>query len=253
MERIEALRAATLDGVPHGFFLNRGGVSEGVYESLNCGPGSADRPEAVAENRRRVAAHIGVAPERLLTLRQTHSARCVTVEGPWRGPAPEADALATRTPRLALGALAADCAPVLFADREAGVVAAAHAGWRGAVGGVLEATLEAMRALGAEPGRVRAAVGPCIAQDSYEVGEEFVARFLEEDPANGRFFARAPGERARFDLPAYVLARLAAAGVAEAGWIGVCAFADRRCFSNRRARRDGATDYGRMISVIRLP
>ena len=238
----------------HGFFGRRGGVSGGIYASLNCGPGSADDPGAVATNRARVAAALGVAPAALLTLRQAHSARAVVVDGPWTGDRPQADALVSGDPGLALGALAADCAPVLFIDPAAGIVAAAHAGWRGALDGVLAATVDAMTGLGARRERIAAVVGPCISQRAYEVGPEFVERFVDEDPAFARFFAGGVGDRAQFDLPGFCLDRLRAEGVAQVAWIGACTHDDPdRWFSYRRATRAGEPDYGRQIAAIRAP
>ena len=234
----------------HAFFTRRGGVSRGLYASLNCGRGSGDDPAAVEANRAAAARALGVEPDALATVRQIHSARAVTVRGP--GAPEEADALVTDRPGLALGVLTADCAPVLLCDAEAGVAGAAHAGWRGALGGVIEATVEAMAALGARPGRIAAAVGPCIGPAAYEVGPEFEARFLDRDPASGRFFDRG-AERPRFDLPGYVLHRLRAAGVGRAGWTGHCTHDDAaRFFSHRRGRRTGEPDYGRLISLVRL-
>lgn len=248
----EPLRADELRAVPHGFFTRLGGVSEGLYAGLNCGAGSSDAPEAVAENRARVTAAIGAGA--LVTLRQVHSARAIAVDGPWDGPAPEADGLATDRPGLALGALGADCAPVLFADAEAGVVGAAHAGWRGALGGVIEATVEAMVALGAARGRIAAAVGPCISQAAYEVGPDFVAVFLDEDPDHSRFFAGGAGDRAQFDLPGFCLARLDEAGIGARAWIGRCTWSDEaRFYSYRRATQRGEADYGRQIGAIAAP
>jgi YfiH family protein len=229
-------------------------VSRGLYDSLNCGPGSQDDPAAVAENRARVAARLGVAPEGLLSLHQIHSPTVVVATGPWPAERPRADAAVTATPGVAVGALAADCAPVLFADVEGGVVGAAHAGWRGALDGVLEATVAAMEGLGARPDRIAAVVGPCISQPAYEVGPEFVERFLDDDPEHARFFAGGRGDRAQFDLPGFCLARLRAAGVGRAEWIGRCTFADPdRFFSYRRTNHAGEPDYGRQIAAIRLP
>ena len=246
----EALRSPLLRDLPHGFFTRRGGVSTGVWESLNCGPGSDDDPAAVAENRARVATALGAGT--VLFLRQVHSATAVAA--PWDGPAPQADAMATDRPGVALGVLSADCAPVLFADPEAGVIGAAHAGWRGALSGVLEATVEAMTRLGARPARIRAAVGPCISQAAYEVGPEFLDAFTEDDPEAARFFAGGPRGRPMFDLPAFVLARLRAAGVAEAEWCGHCTYRDEaRFFSHRRGTHRGEPDYGRLASAILLP
>ncbi len=244
---------ARLDGVAHAFFTRQGGVSEGVYESLNVGAGSRDDAVAVAENRARAAAVLGVGPERLLTAYQIHSAIAVTAQEPWVQ-RPEADAVATSTPGLVCGALAADCAPVLIADPVARVVAAAHAGWRGALGGVVGQAVEAMRRLGAEPARMAAAVGPCIGPQSYEVGAEFHAEFLAGAAGSGRFFRDAgkPGKRL-FDLPAFVLDRLARAGVEEAEWIGRDTYAEPDLFfSNRRAVHRQEGDYGRLLSAITI-
>lgn len=248
---LEMLTSPLLRSARHGFFTRRGGASSGVYRGLNCGPGSRDQAEAVRLNRARVARAMGVAPERLLSLHQVHSPE-VVVAGPegW-AERPRADAAVTDRPGVAIGILTADCAPVLFHDPEAGVVGAAHAGWRGALDGVLEATLEAMERLGASTGRVRAAVGPTISQRAYEVGPEFFHRFADDDPAHSRHFSQGAGDRYRFDLPGFVLARLRAAGVAEAGWIGACTYAEPdRFFSYRRATHAGETDYGRLISAI---
>jgi len=237
-------------GSRHGFFTRAGGVSGGIYASLNGGQGSDDSAAAVAENRDRIAAHLGA--DALISLHQVHSVRAVAVTGPWAGERPQADAMATDRPGLALGVLTADCAPVLFADKAAGVIGAAHAGWRGALGGVLEATVEAMQALGAEPSRIRAAIGPTITQRAYEVGPEFVERFLDDDPENARFFAAGRGDRALFDLPGYARARLAAIGV-EAAWTGHCTYSDpERFFSHRRGVHEGAPDYGRLVAAIML-
>jgi YfiH family protein len=247
-------RAAILDPAPHGFFGRRGGMSEGLYASLNCGPGSNDDPDAVTRNRARVAAAMGVRPEALLTVSQIHSARVVVADGPFTGARPQADALVTATPSLAVAALAADCAPVLLSDPAARVVAAAHAGWRGALDGVLEATIDAMTGLGARRERIAGVVGPCISQAAYEVGPEFVERFIDADPAHGRFFAGGRGDRAQFALPGFCLARLRAKGVARADWIGRCTHGDpERFFSYRRATQAGEPDYGRQMAAIRPP
>jgi hypothetical protein len=250
---LEILTSEHLEGARHGFFTRRGGASSGVYHGLNCGPGSRDQAEAVRLNRARVAEALGVAPERLLSLHQTHSAE-VAVAGPegW-AERPRADAAVTDRPGMALSVLTADCAPVLLHDPAARVVAAAHAGWRGALDGVIEATLAAMERLGARAARVRAAVGPTISQRAYEVGPEFFDRFVAEDGAHARFFATGGGDRLRFDLPGFVLDRLRAAGVTEAGWIGACTYGEpERFFSYRRATRAGEADYGRLISAIAL-
>ncbi len=244
---------ASLPGVRHGFFTRQGGVSTGVYESLNVGVGSRDDPDAVQENRSRAAAAFGAKPDRLLTCYQIHSALAVVADRPW-AERPEADAVVSRTPGLMLGALAADCAPVLLADPEARVVAAAHAGWKGALGGVVEAAVDAMTALGAAPGRIVAAVGPCIGPESYEVGLEFLETFARGAPGSQRFFSPgAASDRRQFDLPAFVLSRLEAAGVGEAQWIGRDTYAEPDLFfSNRRALHRGEADYGRLLSAIML-
>jgi YfiH family protein len=244
---------AALAGVRHGFFGRQGGVSTGIYASLNAGAGSSDDPAAVAENRTRIAAAFGLPPERLLSAYQIHSAEAVVVDGPWTGERPRADGLVTRCPSLAVSALAADCAPVLLADATARVVAAAHAGWRGALSGVLDRTVAAMVRAGAAKTRIVAAIGPCIAQASYEVGPEFEATFLADDAANARFFLPGEGDRRQFDLKAYCAARLRAAGVAAVDVLAedTCA-EEERFFSNRRAFRRGEADFGRNLSVIAL-
>lgn len=251
---LTAPRLARLSGVRHAFFGREGGVSQGIHASLNAGPGSRDAAEAVAENRARIAAAMGVAPERLLSAHQVHSALAIRVDGPWRGPRPQVDALVTTTPGLVLSALAADCAPVLFADADAGVIAAAHAGWKGALAGVLEATVAEMVAAGADVTRVVAAIGPCIGPASYEVGPEFEQRFADEDGAEtARFFRSGKGDRRHFDLPGYCAARLARAGVLQIDALDAdtCA-AEAHYFSNRRAFLRGEADYGRNLSAIAL-
>ena len=241
-----------LDGVRHGFFGRRGGASSGIFEGLNCGGGSSDQAEIVAMNRDRVADAMGVAGDRLVTVHQVHSATAVTLSDRPED-RPRADAIVTATPGLAIAVLTADCQPVLFADPEAGVIAAAHAGWRGALDGVLEATVEAMEAAGADRGRIRAVIGPTISQRNYEVGTEFFERFLDADPANGRYFVNGADGRYLFDLPCYGLMRLRAAGVAEAEWTRACTYADAgRFYSYRRSVHRGEADYGRLISAIRL-
>ena len=243
-----------LPGVRHAFFTRRGGVSQGLYASLNVGRGSRDDPAAVAENRRRTAAHFGQPVERLLACYQIHSARAVIAEAPWGAARHEADGVATATPGRVCGALSADCAPILFADAQARVVASAHAGWRGALGGIVDATVAKMVELGAEPARITAVVGPCIAPASYEVGEDFLRTFMDQAPEAERFFSpgAAPAKR-QFDLPGFVLDRLARAGVVQAAWVGhdTCAEEDA-FFSNRRAMRRGEGDYGRLLSAILL-
>jgi YfiH family protein len=250
---LEILTSDLLAGTRHGFFTRRGGASSGIYAGLNCGPGSSDQREAVALNRGRVAAALDICPDRLLTLHQVHSPDVVVVgPEPW-GDRPRADGLVTATPGVALGVLTADCAPVLFADREAGVVGAAHAGWRGALDGVLEATLAAMERLGARAAAVRAAVGPTISQRAYEVGPDVFQRFRDEEMGYDRFFATGRGDRLHFDLPGFVLHRLRLAGIADAGWLGACTYSEpSRFFSYRRSTHAGEPDYGRLISAIRL-
>ena len=250
---LEFITSPSLKGVTHGFFTRRGGASSGIYAGLNCGGGSDDQRDAVALNRARVAAAIGVAPEDLASVVQTHSADVVSVTGPMDAPRPEADGMVTATPGVALTVLTADCEPVLFADRAAGVIGAAHAGWKGALGGVLEATVEAMVALGAERGRIVAVIGPTLGRTAYEVGPEFRDRFVEADPGNARYFLPGEGDRLMFDLPGYGLARLAAAGVGQAEWTGHCTYSDPvRFYSYRRSVHRKEADYGRLISVIRL-
>jgi YfiH family protein len=241
--------------VAHGFFTRAGGVSEGIYGALNCGAGSRDERARVEENRRRVSAALDAPAARLLTCHQTHSAEAIVVSEPWPvGQNPKADGLVTRTRGIAIGALAADCAPVLFADAEAGVIGAAHAGWKGALTGVLEATVGAMESIGARRHRIRAALGPCISGAAYEVGPEFEARFLAWDPAYGRFFQRPePGTRPYFDLPGFVLARLGAAGLDTVESCTLCTYANEgTLFSYRRATHRGEPDYGRQVSAIVL-
>jgi polyphenol oxidase len=255
---LEILTSELLRDVRHGFFTRRGGASSGIYAGLNCGPGSQDQRSAVSVNRARVAEALAVPADRLLSLHQVHSAEVAVAEnGGWSGgpdERPRADAAVTAEPGLALSVLTADCAPVLLLDPEARVIGAVHAGWRGALDGVLEATVAAMRRLGAETRRLRAAVGPTISQRAYEVGPEFLDRFLGQDPANCRFFAPGEDDRLRFDLPAFVLARLEAAGVGEAAWLGACTYSDpARFYSYRRKTKTGEADYGRLISAIALP
>jgi YfiH family protein len=240
-----------LPGVRHAFFTRQGGVSTGIYASLNVGVGSNDDPEAVSENRRRAAAHLG---GELVTAYQVHSATALVADGPWPAGPPQADGVVTATAGVVCGALAADCAPILFADASARVVAAAHAGWKGALTGVAEHAIARMEALGARRDRIVAAVGPCIGPASYEVGLEYVQRFTDADPAYGRFFsAGAAPDKRQFDLPGFVLARLRAAGIAQCEWIGrdTCAEPDL-FFSNRRAFKQGEPDYGRLLSAIVL-
>jgi YfiH family protein len=239
-------------GVRHAFFTRNGGVSKDIYASLNVGIGSNDDPEAVAENRRRCAAHFGAGA--LVTAYQVHSATAFVADGPWPAGPPQADAVVSATAGVVCGALAADCAPVLLVDPEARVVAAAHAGWKGALTGVVEATVSRMEGLGAKRARLRAAVGPCIGPASYEVGVEFLERFVSSDRAYARFFSAGAGaDKRMFDLPAFVLARLAAAGVETREWVGRDTCAEGAdFFSNRRAFKAGEPDYGRLLSAIVL-
>ncbi|HZA02336.1 MAG TPA: peptidoglycan editing factor PgeF [Hyphomicrobiaceae bacterium] len=250
---IRAACLAEIKGVSHGFFTRQGGVSSGLYSSLNCGLGSKDEPGSVRENRDRVARSLGAASGQVVTLYQVHSAIAVIADKPLsRGAIPKADALVTRTPGLVVGALAADCSPVLLADAQAKVVAAVHAGWRGALRGVIDATIAAMERVGAARRRIRAAIGPCINQAAYEVGPEFEAEFLRQDKQNGRFFSRAdPGARPRFDLPRYVEQRLASAGLDIIERHCLCTWENESLFfSYRRATHRKESDYGRQISAI---
>ncbi|MCJ2122227.1 peptidoglycan editing factor PgeF [Methylobacterium sp. J-077] len=252
---IEAPELSSHSGVRHAFFTRSGGVSEGVYATLNGGLGSQDVPERVAENRRRMCAQLGLPPDRLVSLYQVHSAEVVTVEAPFpAADRPKADAMVTRVPGLALGIATADCGPILFADPENGVVGAAHAGWKGALTGVIDATVRAMEALGARRQRIVAVLGPTISQASYEVGPDFVARFRAEAPGMERFLG--PGAReghAQFDLPGFILARLGEAEIGEAAMLDLCTYADPdRFYSYRRTTHRGEPDYGRLISAIAL-
>lgn len=242
--------------IAHGFFGRNGGVSTGIFASLNCGPGSGDDRTHVVENRRRALAELtNAADSQLLTLHQIHSAKALRVTGPWQiGEGPQADAMATNIPGLALGILTADCAPVMLADAEAGVIGAAHAGWKGALSGVVDSVISEMEGLGAQHSRIAAAIGPCIGQQNYEVGEEFVATFEQTDKTNARWFVPSvrPG-RFRFDLPGFVEWRVQAAGVSNVARIGHCTYAEKEdFFSYRRATHRLEKDYGRQLSGIFL-
>jgi YfiH family protein len=241
--------------IRHAFFTREGGVSDGLYASLNGGIGSNDAPDKVRENRARMAATLGVAPAHLVTCYQIHSPDVIVATEPWtRETAPRADAIVTRTPGLAIGVTTADCGPILFADASAGVIGAAHAGWKGALTGVLEATVAAMEKLGARRGRIKAALGPTIGQRNYEVGAEFVDRFKAADAANGRFFVPAarPGH-AMFDLPGYIRSRLERAEISGIEDLGLCTYADpARFFSYRRTTHRAEPDYGRHVNAIAL-
>ena len=252
---LQARSLSALAGIRHGFFTRDGGVSNGLYASLNGGVGSNDRPDNVTENRARMAAALSVAPERLLTAYQVHSPDVVVAETPWtESERPRADGIVTRVPGLAIGISTADCGPVLFADSAARIIGAAHAGWRGALTGVLEATLNAMEKLGAQRARIVAAAGPMIRQPSYEVGPDLMERFLAAERGNARFFAPAArAGHAQFDLAGYIVARLRRAGVKEIEDIGLCTYADpARFFSYRRATHRVEPDFGRHINAIAL-
>ncbi|MEM7732144.1 MAG: peptidoglycan editing factor PgeF [Pseudomonadota bacterium] len=249
---LEIITSDALRGLRHGFFTRKGGVSSGIFEGLNCGPGSSDQAEAVRLNRARVAAAMEVSEDALHTLHQVHSADVITdVEQMKKRP--KADAMVTDRPGVAIAVLTADCQPVLLADKEAGVIGAAHAGWKGTQSGVLEATVETMERLGANAPRIHAVIGPTISQAAYEVGPEFFDSFTADAPENDRFFIEGQGDRLLFDLPAYGLHRLAAAGVGRSEWTRHCTYRDpSRFFSYRRTTHAGEADYGRLIAAIRL-
>jgi YfiH family protein len=251
---LQAKNLAALAGIRHAFFTREGGVSEGLYASLNAGVGSNDDPAKVAENRARMAKALGAMPDRLLTAYQIHSPLVVVAEKPWPAEArPSADAIVTRVPGLAIGVSTADCGPVLLADPQAAVIGAAHAGWRGALTGVLEGTIAAMERLGAERARMLAAIGPMISQRNYEVGNDLVEQFNKADRDNARFFAAGRPGHAQFDLPAFVAARLAAAGLTRVEDLAACTYADpKRFYSFRRATHRAEPDYGRHINAIAL-
>lgn len=253
--KIEAPLLSALPGIRHAFFTRRGGVSRGIYDSLNGGTGSNDDPAAVAENRARMAKVLGVAPSHLLACWQVHSADAVVATAPWtRETAPKADAVVTATPGIAAAISIADCGPILFADPGARVVAAAHSGWKGAVGGIVASTVARMEDLGARRAHIRAVIGPLIRQPSYEVGEEFVGRFLAEDKGFARFFA--PADRAHhalFDLPGFIRLRLEQAGVGQVEDLGLDTYSDEeRFFSYRRTTHRNEPDYGRLMAAITL-
>lgn len=251
---VAAPELSRLTGVRHAFFTRAGGTSEGLYASLNAGLGSRDDPARVAENRARMAAALDVAPDRLLSVYQIHSAKVVTVRGPWSGERPRADAMVTRIPGLALGVLTADCGPVLFADAEAGVVGAAHAGWKGALAGVLARTVDAMEGEGARRSAIVAVLGPTISRANYEVGPDFVAALAAAEPDASCFLQAAERpDRKRFDLPGFIIDRLGRAGVSQAIDLGLCTYAEpERFFSYRRSTHRGEPDYGRMLAGISL-
>lgn len=251
---IESPALAELPGVSHGYFTREGGVSKGVYDSLNIGFGSDDAHDDVAQNRQRIAGHLDVSSNRLFVPYQVHSPDAVYAETDFNGSVPKADAVVACQPGHAVGISTADCGPVLFADADNGVVGAAHAGWRGAFTGVLESTLEAMESKGARRDRIHAVLGPTISGDNYEVGPEFVERFLDAAPANSAYFRSSdrPGH-AYFDLPAYIVNRLRSAGVDKAHSLGLCTYADEeRFFSYRRSVHRKEPDYGRLMAAIVL-
>jgi polyphenol oxidase len=244
-----------LTGIRHAFFTRAGGVSTGLYASLNGGVGSRDETDKVVENRSRMSAALGVEPRRLLTAYQSHSPKVVVAQAPWTTEnRPQADAIVTRMRALAIGVTTADCGPVLLADPRAGVIGAAHAGWRGALTGVIEATIAAMEGLGAARGQIRAALGPMIRQNNYEVGPDLVARFHDEDPASSRFFAPAARDgHAMFDLGGYIAARLTRAGISAVEDLALCTYADpERFYSYRRSTHRAEADYGRHVNAIAL-
>ena len=244
---------SAIPGLRHAFFSRDGGVSGGIYASLNGGIGSNDDPGNVAENRRRMAEQMGVRPENFLSLWQIHSPDAVVASGPWPGERPRADAIVTRTEGLAIGATAADCGPILFVDPSARVIGAAHAGWKGALTGVLESTVAAMEKLGAERSGIVAAIGPLIRQHSYEVGGEFVERFIEADAENAMFFLPSTREgHAMFDLAAFIRMRLENAGVLMIDDIGIDTYSDERFYSYRRSVHRKEPDYGRHVHAIAL-
>lgn len=254
MSEVEVIRAISLGEFPHGFLGRRGGVSAGELAGLNVGYGSTDDRLAIDENRRRAIA--AVLPDSMLaTVHQVHSADVVHADHPWpQGERPRADGMVTDRPNLLLGILTADCAPVLFADHRAAVVGAAHAGWRGAIAGVTDSTIAAMERLGARRENIHAAVGPCIGQPSYEVDEEFRTRFLEHESDNARFFVAGPAGKPHFDLEAYVVHRLIAAGIGEVEALNLDTYTDSdRFYSYRRATHRGEADYGRQLSAIGIP
>jgi hypothetical protein len=250
---LEIITADALLPLHHGFFTRKGGASSGVFSGLNCGIGSSDQTEIVQINRARVAAAMQIERDMLLGVHQVHSPDVVTVTEALNGARPKADAMVTATPGVALSVLTADCQPVLFGDTINGVIGAAHAGWRGALDGVLEQTIAAMEALGADRDHIVAVIGPAISQRAYEVGPEFFETFLDRDAENGRFFVSSPGDRLLFDLPAFGLHRLRRAGIASAEWTRHCTYTDPdRFYSYRRATHNKEADYGRLISAIRL-
>ena len=249
---LEILTSDSLGPIRHGFFTRHGGASSGVFAGLNCGSGSSDQREIVAINRARVADAMGVASDHLIGVHQIHSATVITIDQPL-AERPRADAMVTATPGLALSVLTADCQPVLFSDLDAGVIGAAHAGWRGALDGVLDATVDAMENLGADRDNITAVIGPCISQRAYEVGPEFLNSFLDQDPEYARFFANGAGDKMQFDLAGFGLHRLRATGVGHAEWTRHCTYSNPdRFYSYRRSTHAKEADYGRLIAAITL-
>jgi YfiH family protein len=249
---LEIITADALTPARHGFFTRRGGASSGVFSGLNCGAGSSDQSDMVAINRARVANAMTVGHDHLVSVHQVHSTDVVTLTEPLTEK-PRADAMVTATPGLALSVLTADCQPVLFHDPQARVIGAAHAGWRGALDGILEATVNAMEDLGAKRANISAVIGPCISQKAYEVGPEFLDEFLVDDHDNARFFGNGTGDRMLFDLPAFGLHRLRRLGVGHAEWTRHCTYTDpERFFSYRRSVHAKEADYGRLIAAIAL-
>jgi YfiH family protein len=252
---IEAQTLSRISAVNHGFFDRKGGSSQGIYASLNCGLGSADNKDIVLNNRAHVASRLNLSPDQLINTHQYHSPEVLTVTKPWSiADAPKADGMVTNVANIGLGILTADCAPILFADQNAGVIGAAHAGWRGAVSGVTDNIIAAMEALGARRSAIVAVIGPTISQEAYEVGPEFIAEFLKQDAAHQLFFT--PSKRDKhfmFDLPEYLLQRLQRANIADVSWVEICTYAhEEEFFSYRRTTHRGEKDYGRQISVITL-
>ena len=249
---LEALQSDALRNVKHGYFTRKGGVSEGIYAGLNCGRGSNDAPDLVTENRARVAQHLGVPTEQLCGVHQYHSAEVVTLTEPTQETS-KADGMVTNVAGIALGILTADCQPILFHDPDNHVIGATHAGWKGAIGGVIENTVDAMIALGAKRESICAAIGPCISQSAYEVGPEFFEDFMDQDPDHSRFFANGNGDRYLFNLAGFGLACLRETGIEKAEWTGHCTYADaERFYSYRRTTHKQEPDYGRLIAAIVL-
>jgi len=250
---LKPLTDPALAPVAHGFFTRTGGCSTGIYASLNCGRSASDLPAHIEKNRALVAAHLSCKPGALTSVQQVHSCNVVTLDGPVSQPPPKADAMVTNCPGVALGILTADCAPVLFCDPQAKVIGAAHAGWKGALGAIPEATIAAMQRLGGARENISAVIGPCISQRAYEVGPDFFEAFLVENPDYSRFFINAPAGKMLFDLPMFLLAALRKAGIKTASWTGQCTYsAPETFYSYRRSTHENAPDYGRQISAICL-